>query len=423
MRNTVDAIKTATLILVGPVGCYIAYNSLFVLRYLGGDAYPHLNAMYGPSGVAIEAACMVGAIVVSAFLTWWLRPYSGFEPRKDLALAAPFLAAICIGVTGLMWLSLYRIMGNEMWSNFGGLYMRYHSLATNGSAWMILACYAAIYILLIDMYASGLRAANSAAFFYCVALTSISGGRGLLMLFILTYLLLLVLQSERLRTFMLYGLLGVLAIFAVFVVPSSLRMTGTVDINPVVVFSGPSKPAPNLAPTETWQDLNYNAAFITDDVLAGLQSGKVSPSSYALEDISVLFVPRAWYPDKPISSAETRALYPHVAERGSNITLPLKANLMMHLGAWAFYLDWLIVLAAQIALILGLRTRSSGGASFSGFFFVFWGLGFLLIARGGLLNARLIPQVLLIAAAYAGYQAAMAIQRALQDREKTADAI
>jgi hypothetical protein len=421
MRGFISVTKAAAVLIIGPVGCYVAYNALFVLRYLPSGDYPSLAAMYGPAGTSVEAGLALVAIVVSALLAWRLKPFDVDGDDQGVGLTPPILTLICVGVAGLMWLSVFRIMGGAMWTNFSGLYMHYQEQATNGAAWMILACYAAIYLLLFDMFSARVRLGNSAAFFFCIAVVAISGGRGLLMIFILVYFALMVTQRMRPRQYVIYSAVALLAIFATFVVPSSLRMTGTVSLDPSIVLGAGDDAEDSLAPTETWEGLNYNAAFIVNDVLAGLDSETLTPGPYALHDAAVLFIPRAIFPDKPISSAETLALYPHVAERGSNITVPLKANLMMHLGAWAFYLDWGIVLIAQLLFMLGLKGRSIRPTLVT-FMLVFWGLAFLLIARGGLLNARLIPQVVLIITAFAGYHFLLALQRRIPRREEIANA-
>ncbi|HCE7166545.1 TPA: hypothetical protein NH786_005582 [Pseudomonas aeruginosa] len=130
---------------------------------------------------------------------------------------------------------------------------------------------------------------------------------------------------------------------------------------------------------------------------------------YFAEDAATIFVPRSILPEKPTSTSETREVYPDVASRGTNITFPLKANIIMHMGSGAFYLDWLIVAAFQIIMIIGIARRNIS-PDLLGFSMMFCGLGFMLIARGGIFNARILVIAACILLSYLGYISAIKIQ-------------
>lgn len=401
---SVRDLKLFSLLLIGPLGAYAAYHLVFVVRYISAESYPLLHERMQMPFVLLDFAGL--ALVLLVTMTWVLKHRTGLDAFKPSRNALPplALALAVLGVAALILLSIYRVLGTLNPQEVLSGYIDYQFQATNGGAWMILGCYAALYLLLMDMYYGGVRAANGATFLTALLITSVSGGRGILMLFAVTFLLLLLLQNVRWRDFIGTSVVTVLIMAASFIVVTDLRAptTGTSPVGKV-----PTN-AQYEAPTESYEDLNYNAAFITEDVLRGLTSGQVTPKPYALWDALVHLVPRPLMPEKPISTAETVALYPHVAERGTNITFPLKANLMMHLGPWAFWLDWLVVAAAQIVFMAGAAQRASKPALWS-FAAIFMGCAFTLISRGGLLNARLLDQVVIFLVAYVGYRVALTV--------------
>jgi hypothetical protein len=201
---------------------------------------------------------------------------------------------------------------------------------------------------------------------------------------------------------------------ASFIVVTDLRDTRTTE--QIERQARPLNDKP-LRPTDVFEDMNYNAAFITEDVLFGLQAGTVSPSLYALEDARWRLMPRSLSPNKPISSAETITLYPEVAARGTNITFPLKANIMMHSGLGGYHLDWLVVMASQLAFLAGIaaRNRRPNVFAFGAFFF---GCAFALVARGGILNARLLDQIACLALAYMSYRLLLWVQNVIWARNQ-----
>ncbi|BBP61543.1 hypothetical protein PHLH4_51330 [Pseudomonas sp. St316] len=294
-------------------------------------------------------------------------------------------------------------------------------MVTNGGAWIVLAMYSALLLQLMNMYFSGVTLKNGTFLLLSLLIVSFSGGRGILILFALMFIVMLMFQRVSLLKFLIASILAVASMGISYVFITNMRA----PVEPIVIapvapieamargdkLSG-SKKSVVVDPTNSFEDLNYNAAFISEDVLSAIRNNKIEPRAYAIEDAMTLFIPRQLMPSKPISTAETRALYPQVAIRGTNITFPLKANVLMHLGGWAFYADWIVVLICQTLMILGVSRRTRA-PSILGFAMLFCGIGFTLIARGGIFNARLLVIVLCVFAAYAGYRALLRIQTAL----------
>ncbi|PZW75542.1 hypothetical protein DFS21_11256 [Pseudomonas sp. 2848] len=416
--------KKAALILVGPLGCYAAYQILFIGRYLDIEKYPLLTSTYLNGAAIIDIAC---ALVV-AFLGYQVCRRAGllddFRPSRE-GLSTLALTLIATGTLGLLALNIYSSLGTLSLRYVVENYPLYSYKATDGAAWMVLAMYSALFLQLMDMYFGGVTKKNGTFLLLGLLIVSFSGGRGILVLFALMFIVLLMFQRVAFWKFLMASLLAIAAMGASFIIVTGLRAPDAPPevVTPVAKPTGHSPKAKakaaqappvlaEVAPTESFEDLNYNAAFISEDVLRVIESHKVEPKAYALEDAMTLFVPRQLMPGKPVSTAETREIYPHVAKRGTNITFPLKANILMHLGEWAFYADWIVVAVVQILMILGVarRTRAPG---IVGFTMLFCGLGFMLVARGGIFNARLLVIMSCVLVAYAGYRTLLTIQRGL----------
>ncbi|MGD8218429.1 hypothetical protein [Pseudomonas thivervalensis] len=411
--------KTAALILVGPLGCYIAYQILFIGRYLNPEKYPLLTSTYMNSATIIDSVCALAVALLGFLLSRRLGLLDEFSPSLE-RISTLSLALITTGILGLLALSMYRVFGTLSPSYVVQNYHTYSFMVTNGAAWIVLAMYSALLLQLINMYFSGVTLKNGIFLLLSLLIVSFSGGRGILILFALMFIVMLMFQRVSLLKFLIASTLAVASMGVSYAIVTSMRAPSAPSETMSRVEKIAGKEATQVGvgksvavdPTNSFEDLNYNAAFISEDVLSAIQNNKIEPRAYAIEDAMTLFIPRQLMPSKPISTAETRALYPKVASRGTNITFPLKANMLMHLGGWAFYTDWIVVVICQSLMILGISRRTSA-PSILGFAMLFCGIGFTLIARGGIFNARLLVIVLCIFAAYAGYRALLHIQTAL----------
>ncbi|SFX00264.1 MULTISPECIES: hypothetical protein [unclassified Pseudomonas] len=423
--------KKLALILVGPLGCYIAYQMLFIGRYLDIEKYPILTSTYLNGATIIDSVCAFAVALLGFLLARRLGLLDEFLPSFE-RLSTLSLALITTSILCLLLLSMYRVFGTLSPNYVVQNYHTYSFMVTNGGAWIVLAMYSALLLQLMNMYFSGVTLKNGTFLLLSLLIVSFSGGRGVLILFALMFIVMLMFQRVSLLKFLIVAILTAASMGVSYVIITSLRA----PVAPAVIGSvAPSeatsrideifgrkadrvanpeaaKESVAVDPTNSFEDLNYNAAFISEDVLSAIRDEKIEPRAYALEDAMTLFIPRKLMPSKPISTAETRALYPHVAKRGTNITFPLKANVLMHLGSWAFYADWIVVLICQTLMILGVSRRTRAPSIF-GFAMLFCGIGFTLIARGGIFNARLLVIVLCVFAAYAGYRTLLRIQTAL----------
>lgn len=247
-----------------------------------------------------------------------------------------------------------------------------------------------LYVMLIDMYFNGVYPYKIGWFTLCIAVNSINGGRSLLILMMVVAYLLWLMQTRRPSRLVIAGGLLALLLAIGFWVITDLRGGGD----------------------EEARRLNFNSAFILEDVLYEYEARGVDERFTFWEDVRWLFVPRSLNPDKPRSTAETRLIYPEIAARGTgtNVTFPLEANILLNLGREFRFVDWIVVFLFHLLLVWSIVKRSSS-PTFVGFLFFFWGCAFILIARGGIFNARLIVQSLTIFMAYLMFRAMMRLPR------------
>lgn len=392
--------KLAFLLVAGPLGSYLAYQYFFVFRYLDITKYPYLTAVYEEGGKIFDSISVITVLAILVYLSFKNKALDGFKPHKS-SLKTPLLALLTLSVILLMLLNVYVVLEEINLHTFIQDYDYYYYQSTNGSAWMILLNYALIFIILFDMYFAGVTKTNMTFAMLNIMIVSLNGGRGLPILFVITFLILLLFQKIRFRDYVVIGVISFSMIALSYSTITELRAPSKDKI------SGHKKHGSKS--TDDFYELNYNAAFIVDDVLKALKTGAVEPKAYSSVDAKTIFIPRILFPEKPNSTAETIAIYPDVAKRGTNIAFPLKANIMMHIGPVGFYFDWLVVLIVHIALFIGIRLRNQS-ANVVGFLLVFWGCAFSLIARGGIFNARLIVLSVCVLIGYVGYLLFLKIQ-------------
>lgn len=412
--------KKAALILVGPLGCYVAYQMLFIVRYLGVEKYPILTSLYMNGAGIIDTACALSVALLGFLVSRNIGLLDKFSPSRE-SLSSISLLLITIGIFALLVMSFYRVFGTISPSHVIDDYHTYSFMVTKGGAWIVLAMYSALFIQLMNMYFGGVTKKNGAFMIASLIIVSLIGGRGILIVFVLMFVVLLMFQRVSFLKFVIASTLAFASMGASYIIVTDMRApTTSGDLVSIKdkskkrlsqqIFCAPLNNGAAISPTESFEDLNYNAAFISEDVLRAIKNNEIEPKAYAIEDAMTLLVPRQIMPSKPISTAETREIYPNVAARGTNITFPLKANVIMHLGGWAFYADWIFVAICQTLMLIGIARRTKA-PSIAGFAMMFCGLGFMLIARGGIFNARLLVIALCIFAAYAGYCALLRIQR------------
>lgn len=408
-------LQVAALVVAGPLGCAVIYYAYFILRHIDETKYPSLASYYHGTGTALEIAAMAPAVALSIIYTTRMNIEPFKKANRSLPLAV--LIALTAITAGLMALTVYRVFGTLDINTFTENYARYYALSRSGGAWMIFIGYGIMLIMLADMFYGGVNLKNSTFLLVCIFLNYITGGRTFPLLIMLAFMFLIYFQRPRIITLLVAISLCSLIGASSFLSASFLRYVPSAEIkSPPPAASLPMlRPEPKATqapplqpPTNDWSALNYNAAFILDDTIKKLSAGDIRPEAHAVNNFA-LFVPRFINPNKPRSDSETRLVYPDVAKRGTGttITFPLKANLMLHFGTSAFYLNWVIVLIFQVGLVWAISRRQTSPSAPAFVMFLF-GCLYFLVERAGFLNSRLLIYVMMAVAACACYRLATA---------------
>ena len=398
------------LTVLGPIGGYVAYQMLFVLRVAGN--YPELAPYVEYRSIVMEAAFALAAIAASTL--WFLR--TDFRKKKldNDRLSLPSLICLTAATACLMIFTIYRLFGTDIQA-FIDSYSVYYRLSRSGSAWAIWAGYGVLMILLIDMFKSGVDKTSASFFLLNCAINFTSGGRQILVGLLLTFCLLVYLQRPSLRALIAAVWLSAMVAsfgFGLSTLARTFESGGEPSKFPTVVEDADD----GQAETSSYDDLNYNSAFILADVVGKVKSGEVSPSLHVLNDLTHL-ASRVMGAKREKSNSETRAFYPQVGKGGTTISMPLKANLVGHFGIWAYYLDWLVVGAMQILFMMAAFNR--GPHRLLMFTILFWGCAFSLIARGGILSASYVIVTAIIVLAYFCHWLMIGAEKQLLVREES----
>ena len=127
-----------------------------------------------------------------------------------------------------------------------------------------------------------------------------------------------------------------------------------------------------------------------------------------IEDLSNFFVPRYFYPDKPISNAETRAVYPEVAAMGTTQTFGIYGGTFINIGLLTIIFVPAFYFFYSYAYIRSLYATQK---SYLNFFLIYCGVNAVQFVRGGVLDARLVRLFITFLLAYLLYRFVLALFR------------
>lgn len=274
---------------------------------------------------------------------------------------------LCVFVFFIFNYLVYSVFGAVNYSavldNFSGFY----ALTKRGTAWLFIFLYAVIFMMLYDIYISGVNLLKSLCFFFVLALVAMTGGRSFIVVAALFYF--------YIRVVIWHARFGFGR--ALFV----LLFSGIVFLGGAILRAGSLD-----SYAEGSVSLDFDAAFILNDSIVHAEEHGFS-YLLSLEDFYNTFVPRYFNEDKPMSTAETRLVYPEVADRGTNYTFGIYANSFLNLGYVGFVAVPVYVFFASALFYYFSVSRVRGFFSFVVLFYLFYSLQFV---RGGMINSRLL---------------------------------
>ena len=344
-------IENKWLLLFAPPLHLLVFDSVFYFLHIDNErtltsifAFSTLITLAGLAGSIVEAARLGRhnrfALVSGPGQSLGLSESVSSRPALNLAVGQNRAFMLMLGAGVLMF--LYVLSGADvslrvLLTDFME-FARFYSESRRGGAWLLLLVNSLAFGLLYIFFQTG-RWRHGAMCVAFILFLSLQGGRGVLLSFVMMLILIKIYQTGSGRLIPVFGSLGI----GVFLIASYLR-TGDLGeyMNGLAIF------------------YDFNLAFVYEDVVAYLQSNGTEWGLF-LNDI-VLYIPRAFWPDKPMSTAETFLIYPETAYSGTTYTFGLYGNMLLHASYFGLVAACLLYFVVGAAFIrFDTRTSSPGG--------------------------------------------------------------
>lgn len=292
---------------------------------------------------------------------------------------------ILLGLTlffyGFLVISVYGVFNlSEVFND----YARFYALSKRGTAWVFSIFSIISNIILFDFYFNGITKKKLFIYISILFVISLTGGRAT----IITYLIIVVFINgviHRKKVSMIPVALSVILITSLFIFNSASRH-GT----DIITYLSKEK-----------TDFDFDQAFVLEDTIEFITEDS---STYYLVDfleIKYMFIPRAYWPDKPLSTVATRLVYPEIGERGSSVTFGIYANAVLNLGYLSLLYIPLFFLTWNYLYFIAASSLKPSGRKFA---IILFSIMPTQIIRGGSIDMRLLRVIVLVIIAYYSYK-------------------
>ena len=305
-------------IVLSPISFLVVYDIVFIYRPL----------VINEAALPVEFVIfMITMDLMMLFFLRWLYFYSKTLTLHDgvgmknlsssnyLRISWQGYTFLLIVTASIFLYLVFKVFGNLELSN---LYLNnqiFYSQSKIGSSWLFFFLYAAVFVVLYDNYLNGFTKYSMFISLILIQINAATGGRGHVITYLLLFLM-IYLFIWRGKKVLLVGGMVVILIFSSFAYNTLFR-SGSSDISEYLESSS------SLA--------DMNQAHAISDAIDYWKSEGACYTCF-IEDVANLFVPRNFFPDKPISNAETRAVYPKVAARGTTQTFGIYGGSFINIG-------------------------------------------------------------------------------------------
>ena len=307
-------------------------------------------------------------------------------PQKGMSILIYFLI---IGICIFLYLFLFMSVFGEI--NFSYLITRnayFYAKSKVGTAWVFFLYQFFVMLMLYDFYRNGISKLKGLVFLFCVLLIATTGGRSTIILWLcLIVYIHVVVHGNKIG--LMYRYLGFTLVVFIFSANAILRSGSSENFSDY--FSGGGF------------ILDFDNAFVLQDSIDYVDRNS-DHYGVALNDLVYTFVPRSLYPEKPVSTAETRLVYKDMLSDGrtTNITFGIYGNLVINLGYLGlavapFLVIWLSVFYYRIIQRLPLKKPST-------FIILYFFITYLYVLRGGFINIRIVMALTVLFMAVSCYE-------------------
>lgn len=344
-------------------------------------------------GGQLPAEFVVYMIAVNFFLLFSLIWFLPFAKRRMCTTVNVDSSAR--GLNGVSYVVLlvasglfFLILVDHVFQSFNILNVYYnnqtfYTLSRRGGSWVFFFLNAFVFIVLYDLYRYGFSKFKILCFLGLVVINAAAGSRGNIITYLLCFILIYGVVWKGKRIFFT-GLLAAGFILMTFFY-NTLSRSGSGDIVDYLESKASS--------------IDFNQASAINDSLEYWGNEGACYTCFA-EDLSVFFIPRHFYPDKPMSNAETRLVYPSVAANGSTWTFGIYGSSIINIGVLAFAFVPIFYFFYSYLYFAALTSASK---SFFNFSMIYFGANAIQFVRGGVIDVRLIRLLVTLLLVYALY--------------------
>lgn len=338
---------------------------------------------------------MVFMDLVMVFVLLWLYQFSkrrtihGYSSTRFLCLNSLMInwqgyLFLLISAISLFFFLVFNVFESLDVTNVYKNNQTFYSQSKVGTSWVFFFLYAFVFVALYDIYLTGYSKFKIFCVLVLILINAATGGRGN----VITYLFLFILIYGviwRGRNILFMGG-GVLILIASTFLYNTLYRSGADNLSEY------------LDSKSSVADLNQVYA-IGDSIEYWYENGACY--TCFTEDLSYFFVPRYFNPDKPISNAETRRVYPEVAEIGSTYTFGIYGSSLINLGVFSFIFIPIFYFFYAYGYFSALYSKKK---TFLNFFLIYCGVNAVQFVRGGFFDVRLIRLFVTFLLAYLIYK-------------------
>lgn len=371
--------KLAVLFVTTPSVFFVVYNLIFYYMpyFSNPNAYSNAGFEFIITMIFIDIVLISHAIFEFYHVKLKTAPLS-----KPKVLPAWYYLSVLPIFIVLYFVLIYIAFGSFDLQQVITKFNLFYAYTKKGFSWIFSILTMLLSVMLLDFYFNKIIWWRCIVFLICLLILGGTGGRGqiILVLFFLLYIALIV-KKIRINTFV-FSVMFLLAI--TFFISASVMRQKT-DLEGYF--------------TTNKSKLDYNQIFVLEDVI----EHNFLNSTYLIDliDIPYMFIPRYLNPEKPISTAATRELYPEKAKNGTNITFGLYANLYMNIGMLSIpFIPVLLIFWTH----LYLKISAMPITTYWRFTILYFSVLPAQVIRAGLIDARMLRAYIQLLFAFAIFE-------------------
>lgn len=293
-------------------------------------------------------------------------------------------AFLLIASSSLLLFLVYNVFGNFDVSNIYKYNQKFYSESKVGTSWVFFFLYSFVFVALYDIYLNGCSKFKVACILILILINAATGGRG----HVITYLFLFII---------IYGVVWQ-GRHIIFMGGMVLLLIASTFLYNTLSRSGADGLSGYFGSKSRVVDMNQVYA-IDDSIDYWLKHGTCY--TCFIDDLSYFFIPRYFSPNKPISNAETREVYPEVAATGSTYTFGIYGSSLINLGSFSFFFIPVFYFFYARCFFSALYSKNK---SYLNFFLIYCGVNSVQFVRGGVFDIRLVRLLVTFILAYFIYR-------------------